>query len=222
MTILKPGDYAAGIEAAARAKLIDEIIAMYHTTRLRETPASTHILSKERVQYAFEEYEAALPLPTPVAPLSDVERLREALERLLDYCDNEDVVDSNVPSGYRSSALCDLIDEGRAALSPKSVAPSTTDPREEMREALVWQPIATAPKNGAKLLLCDGPDDGVYIGYWEADIYAPNGGSGGPSGWFASNWMGRYGDSPVIEYPVYWASIPTPPSARATLAGDPS
>lgn len=85
-----------------------------------------------------------------------------------------------------------------------------------------WQPIGTAPKDGAKLLLCDGPEDVVYIGYWEADIYAPNGGSGGPSGWFADNWMDSHGDSPVIEFPVYWQPLPASPNVAAlsSLGGE--
>lgn len=112
----------------------------------------------------------------------------------------------------------------RKLTPPTDAAPVETETAKSdaMREALEWQPIATAPKDGAKLLLCDGPDDEVYIGYWETDIYAPNGGSGGPSGWFASNWMDRYGDSPVTEFPVYWHPIPKPPTARAALSGDPS
>lgn len=43
-------------DAKARAlklKLIDEVISMYHTTRLSHVPAAIHILSKPTVQRAF-------------------------------------------------------------------------------------------------------------------------------------------------------------------------
>lgn len=50
----------------AQRDLIDRIISAYHTTRLRETPAADHILSKDRVKDGFatlaaeDEFRAAL------------------------------------------------------------------------------------------------------------------------------------------------------------------
>lgn len=40
-----------------REALINEIIAMYHTTRLRDTPAAQHILTKRSVLAAFSRLE---------------------------------------------------------------------------------------------------------------------------------------------------------------------
>lgn len=42
----------------ARKALIDEIISSYHTTRLADVPASTHILSKPNVVVAFANLSA--------------------------------------------------------------------------------------------------------------------------------------------------------------------
>jgi len=44
------------LEVSQRA-LIDEIISMYHTTRLSETPVAVHILSKPSVKKAFARFE---------------------------------------------------------------------------------------------------------------------------------------------------------------------
>lgn len=38
----------------ARKALIDEVISMYHTTRMADTPAADHILSKRPVSKAFD------------------------------------------------------------------------------------------------------------------------------------------------------------------------
>lgn len=55
-----------------RKALIDAIISMYHTTRLRDCPVADHILSKHRVQEAFSHYEASLR-PTDTARAGGVE-----------------------------------------------------------------------------------------------------------------------------------------------------
>ena len=44
-------------DRARKATLIDAIISAYHTTRLIDTPAAMHILSKSRVQEAFATFE---------------------------------------------------------------------------------------------------------------------------------------------------------------------
>jgi hypothetical protein len=74
-----------------------------------------------------------------------------------------------------------------------------------------WQPIATAPRDGTWLLACEAGDELPYLCYWEEDLYRPNGGSGGSSGWFAQNWMDRWGDCPKAEHPTHWMPIPQLP-----------
>lgn len=39
---------------ARKIALIDAIISMYHTTRMRDTPAADHVLTKRVVQDAFD------------------------------------------------------------------------------------------------------------------------------------------------------------------------
>ena len=44
------------MNSPAEVKLVNAIITAYHTTRLSETPAANHILSKYFVQNALEEF----------------------------------------------------------------------------------------------------------------------------------------------------------------------
>lgn len=69
-----------------------------------------------------------------------------------------------------------------------------------MREALEWQPIATAPKDGGDLLLFI-PSYGVGIGSWLTMSKA----------WCYSD---RYDDPPT-----HWMSLPAKPAALAGSAG---
>ena len=75
-----------------------------------------------------------------------------------------------------------------------------------------WRDIATAPKDGSWFLAFEADGEIPYLCYWEKDLYAPNGGRGGPSGWFAQNWMDRWGDRPQAEQPTHWMPLPAPPS----------
>jgi hypothetical protein len=69
----------------------------------------------------------------------------------------------------------------------------------------MWQPIETAPKNGASILL---------YGYWESDLRAMKGEK--------DIWMARYlydewyingGEyyGSYVRFPTHWAEIPEPP-----------
>lgn len=82
-----------------------------------------------------------------------------------------------------------------------------------------WKSIDSAPRDGSRFLAVDMPDYEPYVCRWENDLYAPNGGRGGPSGWFADNWMDRWGDSPITERPTHWKPFGPPPQhpARAAL-----
>lgn len=58
MTLKIPHPVSA--EAEPYRQLIDAILCDYHTTRLAETEASVHILSKPRTQAAFRAFVAAI------------------------------------------------------------------------------------------------------------------------------------------------------------------
>ena len=79
-----------------------------------------------------------------------------------------------------------------------------------------WQPIETAPKTGARVLLwtstrndevqpyiddvCEGEHvDMVQIGYWEDEVNAPM--RQEPAGWRKD----------IIGQPLFWLPLPPPP-----------
>ncbi len=71
---------------------------------------------------------------------------------------------------------------------------------------MYWRKMDTAPRDSTRILVCDSIDDTPYIAWWTDDVYAENGGKGGPCGWFS----GRYsnGDRPEMENPAIWMSLP--------------
>lgn len=70
---------ASNPEEVLRAELIDRIISMYHTTRLRDTPVSTHILSKQYVRDAFEALAATSVKVQPVEQFAENANCSEAV-----------------------------------------------------------------------------------------------------------------------------------------------
>lgn len=67
----------------ARKALIDEVIAMYHTTRLINVPASEHILSKPSVVKAFDTIRAEA---LAQGRLEGAKAMQEAVIDKLDEC----------------------------------------------------------------------------------------------------------------------------------------
>ena len=63
-----------------------------------------------------------------------------------------------------------------------------------------WQPIATAPKDGTRLLLCDSDDAGqIDIGYWSTSSWVATGGA----------WIIYENRSDTVELtPTHWQPLP--------------
>lgn len=76
----------------------------------------------------------------------------------------------------------DELDQARAAIA-------------SWPEPATWQPIETAPKDGARLLVADPPNTGAYIAhYWD--------------GWWIE---GRKRSDLYPSNPAHWMSLPEPP-----------
>ena len=101
-----------------RKALIDEIIGMYHTTRLSDTPAADHILSKPSVQKAFAAYEA-IALTEAEAKLAkargklDILQMREAAYRSAHDLHG----DGSMKAGAAWDAMRRAGDDARACLA---------------------------------------------------------------------------------------------------------
>lgn len=78
---------------------------------------------------------------------------------------------------------------------------------------MTWQTMDTAPRDGTRILAkgldaFNRLDDHVYITSWTNDVYAVQGGRGGPSGWFSGNYGDHWGDDPIMDKPVLWMELP--------------
>lgn len=72
-----------------------------------------------------------------------------------------------------------------------------SEDRKELADLRGWQPIETAPKDGAEILI-GWPDD-VQIGWWER--------SRGYFGWHEAS-------SPRTMQPTHWRPLPAPPESN--------
>lgn len=141
---------------------------------------------------------AAGPPSNPVAPLSDVER-HDIYERgIADACIWLRDQQHKNPPGSLWHAASILADRMNVALlpAPKSVSPSPTDPREEMREAL--DELAQI-----KAVIADPA--AVHLNMLRGSIAKPS----------LRSLLHLYGEEALATYAAG-------EKARATLAGDPS
>ena len=71
-----------------------------------------------------------------------------------------------------------------------------------------WQPLATAPKDGTRVLLCLNPGGPVVVGWWGPKFSAY--GVNYKDDWgFGPNWNQRFRFPPI-----YWMPLPEPPEAK--------
>ena len=119
-------------------------------------------------------------------------RLIEAL------CEGMDLVRAWMPDNhYRAKWLAKA--ESAAALS----TPAPADKAEGLREAVGWQPIETAPKDGRQVMLADRAEQWVTQAYWCVDSEM----------WVKAN--EHYTDAHDVElrYMTHWMPLPAPPAA---------
>lgn len=79
----------------------------------------------------------------------------------------------------------------------------------------MWEPIDTAPKDGTEIVAWS-ECDGMVVTMWTDDVYALNGGSCGPRGWFSYRYDDRWGDRPRFDHPTHWMPNAKPPNAQPT------
>lgn len=77
-----------------------------------------------------------------------------------------------------------------------------------------WQPIATAPKDGTHVIVCDRSDDSFpfsqrppTVAHWFGPPDLPGLRSGG---WYLSV---SYTEQPRLNWPTHWMPLPPPPAA---------
>jgi hypothetical protein len=95
-----------------------------------------------------------------------------------------------------------------AGLTP---APDTAAERDRLREALQWQPIETAPRDGCDVWL--GRLGRMEIGFWgKIPSTGPRGGKRTKQAWVSLSGPTPYeGDFEVDFIPTHWMPLPDPP-----------
>jgi len=75
-----------------------------------------------------------------------------------------------------------------------------------------WQPIATAPKDGRRILLWDARKNVVVSGSWHSDSGRDDpGGYEPPWSWWVADEDVIMWDSGPDDHPTHWMSLPEPP-----------
>lgn len=121
--------------------------------------------------------------------------VREVLRRVVEWWEDYEGPMEN----HRYAAMAAIYTDARASLS------SASDPREDG-----WQPIATAPKDGTRVLLwVTGPyRPGAIRGYWDPDRYAQK-----PRPFWTTDDERTTGKTARrMHQPTHWQPLPTPPS----------
>jgi hypothetical protein len=84
-----------------------------------------------------------------------------------------------------------------------------------VNDAMVWQPIETASRDGTWFLGYDGGSaiqDTIQVWHWDADIETETG---------RGFWVNA-AESNIDEYPTHWAPLPAPPADALQAAKEPS
>ena len=103
----------------------------------------------------------------------------------------------------------EVLDAVFAPLKPESEAALAAPARSE-----AWRPIATAPKDGTRVLLWCGEE--IEVGYWSLTGWA-----GTPSERGA--WIIYEARIDTIElHPTYWQPLPLPPNAESSYRSAPA
>ena len=146
------------LKPSPEAVLVDAIILAYHTTRLRESPVSAHILSKQPVKDALAALVIDRALRPATVPGELVERVARALadadglnfdevcgyETDADECDSSTCVATHWEDHDPEQARRWYFHLSRAALTTMQPA----------LQAAVWQPIETARKDRSVIWAC--------------------------------------------------------------------